>query len=70
MNKFYDEKNKTIFCPEDGAVAKSLSDLKLLQNLIVETNDDENENDEEKNNFDHSANNVVNSYNLELFHTS
>jgi hypothetical protein len=39
MKRFYDEKNKMILCPEDGAVAKSLSELKLLRNLIIESND-------------------------------
>ena len=36
LNKFYDKENKTISCPEDGIVAKELSDLKLLKNFIVD----------------------------------
>ena len=39
LKKFYDENNKMILCPEDGVVAKSLSELKLLKNLIIESND-------------------------------
>ena len=36
LKKFFDKKTKVIVCPEDGAVAKSLSELKVLQNLIIE----------------------------------
>lgn len=42
MKKFYDEKNKMILCPEDGVVAKSISELKLLKNLIIENNEKSN----------------------------
>lgn len=49
-----------ILCPEDGPVAKSLSELKLLKNLIVDMTDRsetyENEDKDEKNEADPAAN--------------
>ena len=61
LQKFYDEKNKTILCPEDGAVAKGLSDLKLLKNLIIDNEKslsiDNIDNTEAK--YENEANNVL-----------
>jgi hypothetical protein len=34
MNNYTDE-NGHIFCPDDGLIAKSISELKLLNNLII-----------------------------------
>ena len=60
MKNFYDQESKMIFCPEDGPVAKSLSELKLLKNLIVDMTDRsetyENEDKDEKNEADPAAN--------------
>ena len=40
----FNEEDGRIFCPDDGIVANSIDDLKVLNNLVIEKNvDDEND---------------------------
>jgi hypothetical protein len=40
-NNYTDEEGK-VYCPEDGCMAKDLSELRLLNNLIIDKNKEEN----------------------------
>jgi len=40
-NNYTDEEGK-VYCPEDGCIAKNISELRLLNNLIIDKNRDEN----------------------------
>ncbi len=49
-NNYTDEEGK-IYCPEDGCVAKNISELRLLTNLILEKgNENLEKNEDVKNN--------------------
>lgn len=46
-NNYTDEEGK-VYCPEDGCMAKNLSELRLLNNLIIDkTKEENNEKSEE-----------------------
>jgi hypothetical protein len=40
-NNYTDEEGK-VYCPEDGCIAKNISELRLLNNLIIDKNREEN----------------------------
>lgn len=41
-NNYTDEEGK-VYCPEDGCMAKNISELRLLNNLIIDKTKEENE---------------------------
>ena len=58
-NNYTDEKG-SVYCPEDGLIAKNIKELQILYNLIVENNknniEEENIHENNNNNFKYNQN--------------